>query len=1015
MKCFKSSLVCIGLTFGTVSMYSQSTNQEIKPSVNAQQFISAASGNNSLHTGQLSISIPLFNLEAKGINVPISLYFSGEGITHESEASNVGLGWSLLAGGVITQAIRDVNDLTNNWGKVPWHDQGDYIQRKWLEEQNSPYSDNLFEDALQLIGTDKEPDVFKYSFLGFSGDVSLKYNDDKTRSWRLYPDMSFHLEKTTLGFKLIANDGTEYWFEAPERKGYSSTSYTTSWFLSRINTLQGGEATFHYADDFSYDLTYLEPGTAEDRSKRLTRIDYDYGYVLFTASDRADKDYFDLEKKSRRITNIELYDKEGSLIKGYKLDNAGVFSNADPLGAAWHNRRIKLKSLSEYDHNLQHHPPYEFEYDHYFALSKKSSRLSTPFPLPKNTWAHNPSGLACVDRDFYGVLSPWMEMTCYPICCPDGQQCRTDAHGISTPVDPMDGFTIYDYLCLTEMKLPSGGSEVYHYENHNYHFISRAEEPAVTTNNFVIGKRLSKKETSDGDGNVQVRLYKYGLHDENYQLTGASSGVLVNPTIHTSTKYKPVYDRGRTRLGAFPFETQSPQNSLTGSVVYYREVEEVLHSTSGNQIGKRIYYFYPTHSIPATNYVYLNYSPTSTAGSNPLIPLHNTLYGKQPYPSHDPGISAMSNQNLTYMAYPVGRSYQNPNSAGKVVTEVVLNGNDDIVMKIENDYRDIPGKVQYGYFIEKFDDSGTNHGSNPRYRYLISVSQQWFTSFLLSKRITTHYHPNGFAVEEQNFEYNRLNLPRTTSVLQSNGESSVTKYVYPDEISFQTLINLSDQALSIKKMTELNMIGIPIQVTEKNGTGYVNGKYTTFKQLPMGAIVIDTTFTLTVQPGSLVSEPVVNADGKVERSPHFIPNSSYLYYDENAKPTTSINRDGLLETVVWGYRGQYPIAKIMNCTYAQLQSNTTLMNKIRLLENYTVISDADHANLSSSNQSIRNSLPPNALIMTYTFDPLVGVTSATDYNGQTTYYKYDSFNRLYRVYDYQGNILNEYHYNYKKR
>ncbi|WP_214225835.1 hypothetical protein [Pedobacter sp. B4-66] len=57
--------------------------------------------------------------------------------------------------------------------------------------------------------------------------------------------------------------------------------------------------------------------------------------------------------------------------------------------------------------------------------------------------------------------------------------------------------------------------------------------------------------------------------------------------------------------------------------------------------------------------------------------------------------------------------------------------------------------------------------------------------------------------------------------------------------------------------------------------------------------------------------------------------------------------------------------------------------------------------------------PSDAAMSTYTYEPLVGMTSAIDDTGKTVYYEYDSFQRLMHLKDQNGNILKKYDYHYK--
>ena len=120
----------------------------------------------------------------------------------------------------------------------------------------------------------------------------------------------------------------------------------------------------------------------------------------------------------------------------------------------------------------------------------------------------------------------------------------------------------------------------------------------------------------------------------------------------------------------------------------------------------------------------------------------------------------------------------------------------------------------------------------------------------------------------------------------------------------------------------------------------------------------------------------------------------------------------LIYVFYWGYNYQYPVAKIENMSYSNIALG--LETYLNQLDDYTVIDDSNRESLYLVNQNIRKNLPSGALITTYTYDPLIGITSQTDTNGRTTYFEYDDFGRLRYIKDHDGHIINNYEYHYKK-
>ena len=87
-------------------------SQNIAPSPNATALGTYADVPVNNYTGVPNISIPLHTVTSRDISLPITLSYHASGIKVAQEASWVGLGWALQAGGVITRTVRSIDDLS---------------------------------------------------------------------------------------------------------------------------------------------------------------------------------------------------------------------------------------------------------------------------------------------------------------------------------------------------------------------------------------------------------------------------------------------------------------------------------------------------------------------------------------------------------------------------------------------------------------------------------------------------------------------------------------------------------------------------------------------------------------------------------------------------------------------------------------------------------------------------------------------------------------------------------------
>lgn len=116
-------------------------------------------------------------------------------------------------------------------------------------------------------------------------------------------------------------------------------------------------------------------------------------------------------------------------------------------------------------------------------------------------------------------------------------------------------------------------------------------------------------------------------------------------------------------------------------------------------------------------------------------------------------------------------------------------------------------------------------------------------------------------------------------------------------------------------------------------------------------------------------------------------------------------KEGLVVSQVWGYNDSQVVAELKNVAYADIAAAT-----LTTIKTHSAGTTFNEANLITALSSLRNAHGAG-YVTTYTYKPLVGISTVTDANGRKESYVYDDFNRLYRVLNHEGLVIKEYNYN----
>ncbi len=451
-------------------------------------------GNNSVnyYSGTVDVSIPLYTIQEGNITVPIVLnYTGGNGIKVEEQASWVGLGWALNAGGAVSRAKRGVADEAINGRGFLSYTQ---IPSETVDGNGNPTNAQFITDIANGI-QDGELDKFMYSTPSGSGSFFLDYTQTGEVHQKPFTDKRITYQAVVLpyddgsvqdctntngldGFYIHDEQGLKYHFEEKERSNsrnvggnyYLSQCYPTTWQMTKIEDNNSTLSVDFEYDAFYYSNFRMVPtvvgldnqtvGVVEDYflTKRLKKITHSQGSVEFIASTSERKDL----AGNYPLDHILIKDIAGDTIKeyhfNYKYLTANDLVDDSPGLSVSKNNRLVMNSIEEVGRTGQAKPPHTFTYDinHYLPATDSYSKDHWGYYNGQNNARLQPKQLVSYWDPYKSGGAGW-----YTRLIGTANREPSTAHaqaGILKRVDyPTGGFTIFEYEGNTAIddKLPA--------------------------------------------------------------------------------------------------------------------------------------------------------------------------------------------------------------------------------------------------------------------------------------------------------------------------------------------------------------------------------------------------------------------------------------------------------------------------------------------------------------------------------------------------------------------------------
>lgn len=977
-----------------------------------------------MNTGMINYQLPIWNFQCNDISVPVIANYSSGGIKVDEYPTNLGMTWSLNAGGVITRQLNGAADETAT--RMTFNDSTNlYSQSNYnfVTEYYNPAWRSTF---------DTQPDIFTFKFGNYSGKFILdnQGNPLQLPHSNLKIKTAFNREDYT--FIIVTPTGDKYFFgggEATEFTYSNNSQYAnslphpsfipTAYYLTKIISIHGETVNFAY-DDHEFGLDPIS----------ITQIN---NYV---PSPVPTTQCITNPCPSQFFTYRTYVDYKSKLLKKISNKNFGeiifeyepFFLYGNQVGAGEHKLLKRLKIVNNIGLEVR---KVDLLYE-YVTTSQFSNTLGAPAVCQRPFLKQIQSGPELYTFKYYNVEA-------LPVFASFAQDYFGYFNGaINTDFISNDGNVNYASYpmatanrtinhafaksgLLNTISFPTGGRDSIVYEG-NY-----------SKTGYTGGLRVNQIFTIDKlSGTTEKKKYYYAPLSDIYSLNVSG------------TSSQPVLDKQMVNGGLCDlFVPPSGIYSLV-TCTYFQRTSSA-HNDLNTFNGYHISYQYVTESHGGDNF--------ENGGIEHSYHVANNSYS---YPVINGSFTdaAISQDAVTNGLEHKTRIFKKKGTEFVVLTETDNHYKIDYnkVNKLVNSFK---VNVRYIYSM--------NNPPLPQDFSGVDVMKTTYHSkwvYLDSVR-TKIYTPDGVSYVEKTEAYSYDNPAHAqinkVESKNSKGNFFVQRFNYPHEKSS----SINNQRNIYNDMVDSNYISPVIEKTE-----YLNDSLLQFSRINFDRWLDSLILPRDTEEGNnfLSTSPV----------------TKFHEYSATGKILSYSDRSKIRLSVIYGYNNTMPIAKVVNAepidiaitsfesddksnwiyvnggilnnegvtgknAYSLSGGNVIQRTALNPTRQYTITFwqkngsgtvSLDATALLSKNEwtlyriditgvndfiisgnaiiDELRLLPSDAQMITFTYDPMIGMTSQCDINNFISYYEYDVFGRLKLIRDQDKNIIKTFQYNYQQ-